>query len=68
MIAQARGRAGRGELGPKTGKAELRCSGCGYGLIVLGPPPACPMCRERAWHAFPRGRLGTSGRAAAVRQ
>ena len=67
MIAQARGRAGRGELGRKTGKADLRCSVCGYGLIVIGLPPACPMCRERGWHAVsptPRHERTSDGGAA----
>ena len=25
------------------------CAGCGYGVAVKTPPPACPMCRGVAW-------------------
>lgn len=36
--------------------AELRCAGCGYGIVVTGEPPACPMCRSSAWGRRPPGR------------
>jgi hypothetical protein len=38
--------AGRGRRGKR---AEYRCAGCGYGIIVYGQPPSCPMCREPRW-------------------
>jgi rubrerythrin len=28
---------------------ELRCSCCGYGIVVQRQPPPCPMCGEEAW-------------------
>jgi hypothetical protein len=37
----------------KTGRAELRCSVCGYGVIASGAPQACPMCQASAWESFP---------------
>ena len=41
MVAAGRGRKGK--------RAEYRCAGCGYGIIVYGQPPSCPMCREPRW-------------------
>jgi hypothetical protein len=38
--------AGRGRKGKR---AEYRCAGCGYGIVVYGQPPRCPMCREPRW-------------------
>jgi hypothetical protein len=38
--------AGRGRKGKR---AEYRCAACGYGIIVYGQPPSCPMCREPRW-------------------
>ena len=29
--------------------AELRCARCGYGIMVSGKPPECPMGRSTAW-------------------
>jgi hypothetical protein len=40
------GLAGRGRRGKR---AEYRCASCGYGLVVYGQPPSCPMCREPRW-------------------
>lgn len=28
---------------------ELRCSACGYGVVVRIAPDACPMCRGSVW-------------------
>jgi hypothetical protein len=28
---------------------ELRCSWCGYGVVVRMAPDACPMCRGSVW-------------------
>ncbi len=41
MVAARRGRKGK--------RAEYSCAGCGYGIIVYGQPPSCPMCREPRW-------------------
>jgi hypothetical protein len=35
--------------------AELRCGKCGYGIMVSGEPPACPMCRSFAWQTADAG-------------
>ncbi|MGH3042578.1 MAG: rubredoxin-like domain-containing protein [Gaiellaceae bacterium] len=43
------------ESDPETGRAELRCSVCGYGVIASGAPQACPMCQASAWESFPGG-------------
>jgi hypothetical protein len=42
MVAAGGGRKGK--------RAEYRCAACGYGIVVYGRPPGCPMCREaRCW-------------------
>jgi rubredoxin len=46
-------RPGLSESDPETGRAELRCSVCGYGVIASGPPPACLMCQASAWEKLP---------------
>jgi rubrerythrin len=30
-------------------RVEFRCAGCGYGIVVSGPLPLCPMCRTNDW-------------------
>ena len=35
--------------GRKGKRDEYRCAACGYGIIVSGQPPGCPMCRELRW-------------------
>jgi hypothetical protein len=30
-------------------KGEYRCAACGYGVVVIGLLPACPMCRGTTW-------------------
>lgn len=30
-------------------EGEYRCSECGYGVVVLGVLPECPMCRSSTW-------------------
>jgi hypothetical protein len=35
--------------GAEAGRAELRCAGCGYGIVVSGSVPPCPMCRANDW-------------------
>jgi rubredoxin len=46
-------RPGLSEPDPETGRAEPRCSVCGYGVIASGSPPACPMCQANAWEQLP---------------
>jgi hypothetical protein len=41
MVAAGGGRTGK--------RAEYRCAACGYGIVVYGRPPGCPMCSERRW-------------------
>jgi hypothetical protein len=35
--------------GRKGKRAEYRCAACGYGIVVYGGPPGCPMCSEGRW-------------------
>jgi hypothetical protein len=35
--------------GRKGKRAEYRCAACGYGIVVYGRPPGCPMCSEGRW-------------------
>ncbi|MGB2953642.1 MAG: hypothetical protein WBB74_09680 [Gaiellaceae bacterium] len=36
--------------GDRKGKrAEYRCVACGYGIVVYGRAPGCPMCSEARW-------------------
>jgi hypothetical protein len=30
-------------------RVEFRCTGCGYGIVVSGSLPLCPMCRSSDW-------------------
>lgn len=41
MVAAGGGRKGK--------RAEYRCAACGYGIVVYGRPPGCPMCSEARW-------------------
>jgi hypothetical protein len=41
MLAAGGGRKGK--------RAEYRCASCGYGIVVSGHAPSCPMCREARW-------------------
>jgi hypothetical protein len=41
IVAAGQGRKGK--------RAEYRCAACGYGIIVYGQPPSCPMCSEPRW-------------------
>ena len=38
--------AGGGRRGKR---AEYHCAACGYGIVVYGQPPRCPMCSEPRW-------------------
>jgi hypothetical protein len=35
--------------GRKGSRAEYYCAACGYGIVVYGRPPGCPMCSEGRW-------------------
>jgi hypothetical protein len=35
--------------GRKGMRAEYYCAACGYGIVVYGRPPGCPMCSEGRW-------------------
>ena len=59
---------GLGAFDLRAGREELRCTACGYGVIVSRRPPACPMCQasrwdEVGWRPFTRA---DRGRAAVV--
>lgn len=41
MVAARGGRKGK--------LAEYRCAACGYGIIVYGQAPSCPMCSGARW-------------------
>ena len=38
-----------GVAGRKGKRTEYRCAACGYGIVVCGRPPGCPMCSEGRW-------------------
>ena len=48
-------------------RVELRCPSCGYGIVVNGPPPACPICRSHAWDLAPRARREAALRPVSAR-
>jgi hypothetical protein len=33
---------------------DLCCRVCGYGIVVAGRPPECPMCRSDDWGRAPK--------------
>jgi hypothetical protein len=35
--------------GRKGKRTDYRCAACGYGMVVYGRPPGCPMCSEARW-------------------
>ena len=35
--------------GRKGKRAEYYCAACGYGIVVYGQRPSCPMCGEARW-------------------
>ena len=35
--------------GGKGKRVEYSCAACGYGIVVSGQPPSCPMCSEARW-------------------
>ena len=44
---------------PRAISTEFRCAACGYGIIVSGALPTCPMCRATSW----KSRRHQSGRS-----
>ena len=48
------------------GRAEHRCAGCGYGIIVSDPLPVCPMCQTSTWDAVGREPFARLERTTAV--
>jgi hypothetical protein len=51
-LSIASSRPGLGEFEFARERAEFRCA-CGYGIVVDGPLPACPMCRGSSWETLP---------------
>jgi hypothetical protein len=52
QVGSGVGRGGRpaaGRARRRSPTVELRCRTCGYGAIVRGVPPACPMCQGSEW-------------------
>jgi rubrerythrin len=41
-------------------KGSFRCSDCGYGVVVTGALPPCPMCGGGVWEEAPWSPLGRS--------
>ena len=37
------------EGGRKGKRTEYSCAACGYGIVIYGQPPSCPMCSESRW-------------------
>ena len=42
-------------------KGSFRCSECGYGVVVAGGLPLCPMCGSTAWEESAWSAFGRSG-------
>ena len=34
---------------PDAGAADYRCADCGYGAVLEGELPLCPMCHSLTW-------------------
>ena len=43
-------------------KGSFRCTDCGYGVVVTGALPLCPMCGGTVWADAPWSPLGRSPR------
>ncbi len=41
MVAAGAGRKGK--------RGAYRCAACGYGIVVYGQAPSCPICSEARW-------------------
>jgi rubrerythrin len=44
-------------------RLDLRCAGCGYGVVVVQAPERCPMCQGVAWVPEPRSALTSFARS-----
>ena len=44
----------------ETAKGSFRCVDCGYGVVVTGALPPCPMCGGAAWAVVPWSPFGRS--------
>ena len=42
-----------GLVGREDARFELRCSSCGYGVVVRIAPESCPMCQGSFWEYLP---------------
>ena len=40
----------------ETGRLEFRCRTCRYGVVVVVPPEACPVCQSNTWVLVPERR------------
>ncbi len=47
--------AGPAVSGSAAQQVEFRCTGCGYGIVVSGILPRCPMCRTSDWEPHTTG-------------
>jgi hypothetical protein len=43
-------------------QGEYRCAECGYGVVVVGALPACPMCRGSVWEPTARDPFAPAAR------
>lgn len=51
--------AGPAVSGTVVQQAEFRCAGCGYGIVVSGILPRCPMCQTSDWEPQTTGMSST---------
>lgn len=42
-------------------KGAFQCAECGYGVVVTGALPTCPMCAGTSWEEAPWRPFGRSG-------
>jgi len=54
------------ESDSEAGRTELRCYACGYGAVVSGLLPACPMCQASVWEQLPRRPFAAVGSRPAI--
>lgn len=41
-------------------RRDLRCRACGYGIVIAGQPPPCPLCQSSNWALARRGWVAVS--------